>query len=209
MQKEEFWVSCVTATSRLSPPPTCLGPSQLLTHQHLQRWQYAEPPHHTDYPTMNYLMKLNTVLWTGKMRQNTSSKTNLFKIECCGSSGQLPTERMRRRVLGFRSEIGSLKGLKIVASAVHTAKIEMKISLTRAWERVTSACRCRRVSVSVQSYSVQCKGYNLIGVTTVEEGTVRGMTTLVYLQLLISLYTGTVHVLSRVAGVHLTSLTGD
>ncbi len=36
---------------------------------------------------------------------------------------------------------------------------------------------------------------------TVEEGTARGTTTLVYLQLHISLYTGTVHVLSRVAGV--------
>jgi hypothetical protein len=36
----------------------------------------------------------------------------------------------------------------------------------------------------------------------VEEGTTRGMTALVYLQLHISLYTGTVHVLSRVAGIH-------
>jgi hypothetical protein len=43
----------------------------------------------------------------------------------------------------------------------------------------------------------------------VEEGTMRGTTALVYLQLHISLYTGTVHVLSRVAGVHLTSLTAD
>jgi hypothetical protein len=41
----------------------------------------------------------------------------------------------------------------------------------------------------------------------VEEDTARGMTTLVYLQLHISLYTDTVHVLSRVAGVHPTSLT--
>ncbi len=57
-------------------------------------------------------------------------------------------------------------------------------------------------SVSVQSYSVQCKGYNLVGITTVEEGTARGTTTLVYLQLHISLYTNTVHVLSRVVGVH-------
>jgi hypothetical protein len=83
------------------------------------------------------------------------------------------------------------------------------MSLTRAKERATSACRCRRVSVGVQRYSVQYKGYNLIGVTTVEGGTARGTTTLVYLQLHISLYTGTVHVLSRVAGVHLTSLTVD
>ncbi len=42
-----------------------------------------------------------------------------------------------------------------------------------------------------------------------EGGTARGMTALVYLQLHISLYTGTVHVLSRVAGVHQTSLTAD
>ncbi len=72
----------------------------------------------------------------------------------------------------------------------------------KAKEGVTSACSCQRVSVSVQGYSVQYKGYNLVGVTTVEEGTSRGMTALVYLQLHISLYTGTVHVLSRVAGIH-------
>jgi hypothetical protein len=83
------------------------------------------------------------------------------------------------------------------------------MSLTRAKERATSACRCRRVSVGVQRYSVQYKGYNLIGVTTVEGGAARGTTALVYLQLHISLYTGTVHVLSRVAGVHPTSLTVD
>jgi hypothetical protein len=44
---------------------------------------------------------------------------------------------------------------------------------------------------------------------TVEGGTARGTTALVYLQLHISLYTGTVHVLSRVAGIHPTSLTVD
>jgi hypothetical protein len=36
----------------------------------------------------------------------------------------------------------------------------------------------------------------------VEEDATRGTTTLVYLQLHISLYTGTVHVLSGVAGIH-------
>jgi hypothetical protein len=41
------------------------------------------------------------------------------------------------------------------------------------------------------------------------EGDTARATTLVYLQLHISLYTGTVHVLSRVAGVHPTSLTVD
>jgi hypothetical protein len=83
----------------------------------------------------------------------------------------------------------------------------MKTSLTKAKERATRACSCRHVSVSVQRYSVQYNGYNLVGVTTVEEGTTRGTTALVYLQLHISLYTGTVHVMSRVAGVHPTSLT--
>jgi hypothetical protein len=74
------------------------------------------------------------------------------------------------------------------------------MSLTKAKERATSAYRCRRVSV--QRYSVQYKGYNLIGVTTVEGGTARGTTALVYLQLHISLYTG-------VAGEHLTGLTAN
>jgi hypothetical protein len=83
----------------------------------------------------------------------------------------------------------------------------MKTSLTKAKEKATSACSCRRMSV--QRYSVQYKGYNLVRVTTVEEGTTRGMTALVYLQLHSSLYTGTVHVLSSVVGVHLTGLTAD
>ncbi len=42
-----------------------------------------------------------------------------------------------------------------------------------------------------------------------EEGTTRGTTALVYIQLHISLYTGTVHVLSSVVGVHPTGLTAD
>jgi hypothetical protein len=50
-------------------------------------------------------------------------------------------------------------------------------------ERVTSADGCCRVSVSEQQYSVQYKGYNLIGVTTVEVSATRGTTALVYLQL--------------------------
>jgi hypothetical protein len=58
-------------------------------------------------------------------------------------------------------------------------------SLTKAKERATSAVGCRRASVrvSIQEYSVQYKGYNLIGVTTVEASTThttRGMTALVY-----------------------------
>jgi hypothetical protein len=64
-----------------------------------------------------------------------------------------------------------------------------------AEERATSADDCRRVSlgVSVQQYSVQCKGYNLIGVTTEEVSTTRGTTALVYCLINNSLYTGTVH----------------
>jgi hypothetical protein len=78
------------------------------------------------------------------------------------------------------------------------------MSLTRAKERATSACRCRCVSVSLQKYSVQYKGYNLIGVTTVEGGTARGTTTLVYLQLHISVETRSVslRVYLRTRGTH-------
>jgi hypothetical protein len=36
------------------------------------------------------------------------------------------------------------------------------------------------MSVSIQRYSVQYKGYNLVGVTTVDGGVTRGMTALVY-----------------------------
>jgi hypothetical protein len=115
---------------------------------------------------------------------------------------------MKQKVCRFlKSE--ALRACEVVANEVYTVKLKRKMSLTRANERATSACICRRVSVSVQRYSVQYKGYNLIGVTTVEGGTARGTTALVYLQLHISLYTGTVHVLSRVAGVHPTSLTAD
>ncbi len=48
------------------------------------------------------------------------------------------------------------------------------ITLTKAEEIATSDCGCRRVSV--QRYSVQYKGYNLFGVTTVEEGATIGTT---------------------------------
>jgi hypothetical protein len=47
-------------------------------------------------------------------------------------------------------------------------------------ERATCAGNCRHVSGSVQKYSVQYKGYNLIGVTTVEGGVTRGTAALVY-----------------------------
>jgi hypothetical protein len=67
-------------------------------------------------------------------------------------------------------------------------------SLTKAKERAISADGCRRVSVrvSVQQYSVQYKGYNLIRVTTVEASATRGTTVLVYSLINSSLHTGTV-----------------
>jgi hypothetical protein len=65
-------------------------------------------------------------------------------------------------------------------------------SLTKAGERATNAEDCRRVSVSVQQYSVQCKGYNLIGATTVEASETRSTTALVYCLINSSLHTGTV-----------------
>jgi hypothetical protein len=50
----------------------------------------------------------------------------------------------------------------------------------KAKERATSADNSHLVSDGVQKYGVQYKGYNLIGVNTVEGGTTRGTTTLVY-----------------------------
>ncbi len=72
--------------------------------------------------------------------------------------------------------------MKVVANGVYTAGFKTKKSLTKAGERATSAddCRCVSVGVSAQQYSVQCKGYNLIGVTTVEASETRGTTALVY-----------------------------
>ncbi len=59
-------------------------------------------------------------------------------------------------------------------------RCEMKQNITHVGkrERVTCAEDCQHVSGSVQKYSVQYKGYNLIGVTTVEGGTTRGTTAL-------------------------------
>jgi hypothetical protein len=84
--------------------------------------------------------------------------------------------------------------VKVVANEVYTAKLGTKITYEGGRERETSADNCRRVSVgvSVQQYSVQCKGYNLIGVTTVEASETRGTKALVYCLINSSLYTGTV-----------------
>jgi hypothetical protein len=60
--------------------------------------------------------------------------------------------------------------------------LKQKFTYEGGRERATSTddCRCVTVGVSVQQYSVQYKGYNLIGVTTVEVSTTRGTTTLDY-----------------------------
>jgi hypothetical protein len=70
--------------------------------------------------------------------------------------------------------------------------LKQKITYEGGRERATSADDCQ--PVSVQQYSVHCKGCNLVGVTTVEVSTTRGMTALVYCLINSSLYTGTVQV---------------
>jgi hypothetical protein len=75
------------------------------------------------------------------------------------------------------------------------------MSLTKAKERVTSTCRCGRVSV--QRYSVQYKEYNLIGVTSVEGGATRGRQHW-FIDSYIAAY---IQVQYRVIGVHPTGLT--
>jgi hypothetical protein len=101
--------------------------------------------------------------------------------------------------------------VEVVANEVYNAELGTKITYEGGRERATSADDYQHVSVgvSIQQYSVQCKGYNLIGVTTMEASETRGTTALVYLQLHSSSYTVTVHVLSSVAGVHPTGLTAD
>jgi hypothetical protein len=46
------------------------------------------------------------------IKQNTSEKTNMFKIECCGSSGQFPAKRIKQKVCRFLSAIRSKKSLR-------------------------------------------------------------------------------------------------
>jgi hypothetical protein len=89
---------------------------------------------------------------------------------------------MSGKTVDFQTKSQAKSAVKVVANGVYTAKLKTKKSLTEAEERVTSTDGCQRVSVcvNVQQYSVQCKGYNLIGVTTVEVSTTRGMTALVY-----------------------------
>jgi hypothetical protein len=93
---------------------------------------------------------------------------NVFKAEHRGSSLLTSNRKMNlEKTVDFKTKLQAKSAVKAVAKRVYTANLKQK-SLTEAEERVTSADGCRRVSVgvSVQQYSVQCKGYNLIGVTT-------------------------------------------
>ncbi len=99
---------------------------------------------------------------------------------------------MWKKVCWSLSKIKSEKCLLSCSRWNVHRKSWMKVSLTKAGKRVTSMCSCRHVSVSVQRFSVQYKGYNLVGVTTLEEGAMIGTTALVNWQLQSSLYTGAV-----------------
>ncbi len=81
--------------------------------------------------------------------------------------------------------------------------LHVKMSIKRQlllenYTHVEGLYSCRCVSVSVQKYSVQYKGYNLVRVIAVERGVTRGTTALVYWQINNSLYTGAVQVLCSV-----------
>ncbi len=92
--------------------------------------------------------------------------------------------------LKSEAKLEAKRACEVLANKVYTVELKQKMSLMKAKEWATSACRCRHVSV--QGYSVQYKGYNLIRDTTVEGGATRGMTALAYWHLHSSLYTGAV-----------------
>ncbi len=130
--------------------------------------------------------------------KKTESNKNVFKVERCGSSLLTSNRKLNlEKTVDFETKLQVKSAVKVVANEVYNAKLETKITYKGGRERATSADDC------------QCKGYNLIGVTTVEASKTRGTTALVYLQLHSSLYTGTVHVLSSVVGGHPTGLTAD
>ncbi len=106
----------------------------------------------------------------------------------------LPTEKWIWKKLLISKQNCKEKGCESCGQWSVHCKTWNKNSLTKAKERATSADDCRRMKagVSVQQYSIQCKGYNLFGVTTVEVSTTRGATALVYWQLNSSLYTSVV-----------------
>ncbi len=75
---------------------------------------------------------------------------------------------------------------------MYTAKVDKSIihegGRESVWRMQLPTCEC----TEVQWYRVQYKGYNLVWVTTVEEGSTIGTTALVYWQLHSSLYAGAV-----------------
>jgi hypothetical protein len=85
--------------------------------------------------------------------------------------------------------------MHILSSAVQT--IEFKVPFFKIQKLLISLVSCPKFS------------HNWIKKQCVEASETRGTTALIYLQLHSSLYTGTVHVLSSVAGVHPTGLTID
>ncbi len=85
---------------------------------------------------------------------------------------------------------------------MHTVKFEQKYHLRRR-QRERLSLVAADMWVWVYRGSVQYNGYNLVLVTTVEGGTTRGTTALVYWQL------HYIQVLYRVIGVHPTGLTVD
>jgi hypothetical protein len=117
-------------------------------------------------------------------------KLTCSKLRAVVAKANFQQRKTKKKICGFLSGIVSEKRLLSCSQWSARCRIGMKTSLTKAKERATSACSCRRVSV--QRNSVQYKGYNLIGVTTVEGSTTRGTTALVYWQLHNSLYTDAV-----------------
>ncbi len=61
--------------------------------------------------------------------KNMINKTNVFWIECCGSFGQLPTERIRQQILWFLSEIGSFESLRSCSQCnAHCERLKRNIT---------------------------------------------------------------------------------
>jgi hypothetical protein len=91
------------------------------------------------------------------IQQNISEKTNVFKTECCGSSGQFPTERMKQKVCRFLSEIRSKKSLRSCSQWSAHREIEAK-KVTYDGEREsdqrlempTCECECTEVQCTVR-----------------------------------------------------------
>jgi hypothetical protein len=87
------------------------------------------------------------------------------KMSAVVAAANFQKRKNNERICGFLSGIVSEKRLLSCSRYSAHCRIEMKTSLTvqrRKGERPAPVA----ASVSVQGYSVQYKGYNLIGVTT-------------------------------------------